>query len=312
MRGGAALGLISILAASFAQETTMSSKAPISERDRKADLHVDPTLVLIPVAVTDPEMRFVAGLRRENFKVFEDETEQTITQFTKEDAPLSVGIVFDTSGSMGNKLRKSREAVVEFLKTANPADEFFLVCFGDTPHLVVSLTPGFEEIHKRLAFTHAKGHTALFDGVYMAMDHLKQVRNQRKVLLIISDGSDNSSKYSEAEVRNAVRKSDAQIYSIGIHEPLPQRPEGPGGSLLMRDFSEQTGGKHFRVSDQSNLPEVAAAIGLELRNQYVLGYRATNLVKDGRYHRVQVRMVKTESLPPLKPAFRAGYYAPTL
>ena len=161
MRGGAALGLISILTASLAQETTMSSKAPIPERERKANLHVDPALVLIPVAVTDPTMRFVTGLRKENFKVFENETEQTITQFTREDAPLSVGIVFDTSGSMGNKLRKSREAVAEFLKTANPADEFFLVCFGDNPHLEVSLTPGFEEIQKwqvcQLRVSHFKG-----------------------------------------------------------------------------------------------------------------------------------------------------------
>ena len=276
---------------------------------------MDPTLVFISVAVTDPKMRFVTGLRKENFKVFEDETEQTITQFTKEDAPLSVGIVFDTSGSMGNKLRKAREAVAEFLKTANPADEFFLVCFGERAHLVVSLTPDFEEIHKRLAFTHAKGDTPLLDGLYMAIAHLKQARNQRKALLIISDGRDNSSKYSEAEVRNAVRASNVQIYSIGIYEPLPsgdQRTEDPGGSGLMRELSEQTGGKHFRVSNQSNLPEVAAAIGLELRNQYVLGYRPTNQVKDGKYHRVQVTIVKTEGLPPLKAAFRTGYYATTL
>jgi Ca-activated chloride channel family protein len=294
VRGGAALGLISILAASFAQETTR---------------------VFIPVAVTDPKMRFVTGLRKENFKVFENETEQPITQFTREDAPLSVGIVFDTSGSMGNKIRKSREAVAEFLKTANPADEFFLVCFNDTPHLAVSLTPGFEEIQKRLAFTHAKGHTALLDGLYMAIDHLKQARNQRKALLVISHGGDNSSKYSDAEVRQAVRESDVQIYSIGIYEPLPsgdQRPAEAGGSGLLRDLCEQTGGKNFRVGNQANLAEVAAAIGLELRNQYVLGYTPKNLVKDGTYRRVQVRVVKTERLPPLKPSFRTGYYAPTL
>lgn len=294
MRGGAALGLISILAACFAQETTR---------------------VWIPVAVTDPKMRFVTGLRKENFKVFENDIEQVVTQFTKEDVPLSVGIVFDTSGSMGNKLRKSREAVAEFFKTANPADEFFIVCFSDSPHLAVSLTPAFEEIQKRLAFTHAKGHTALLDGIYMAIDHVKQARNQRKALLIISDGSDNSSKYSEAEVRNAVRESDVQVYSIGIYEPLPsgdQRPEDADSPGLLRDLSEETGGKNFRVGNQANLREVAATIGHELRNQYVLGYTPKNLVKDGEYRRVQVRLVKTEGLPPLKAAFRTGYYAPTL
>jgi Ca-activated chloride channel family protein len=235
--------------------------------------------------------------------------------FTREDAPLSVGIIFDTSGSMGNKIRKSREAVEGFLKAANPADEFFLLCFGDNPHLVVSLTPDFEEIRKHLAFTHAKGHTALLDSLYMAIGHLKQARNQRKILLIIAHGGDNFSKYSEAEVRNAVRESDVQIYSIEIYEPLPsgdQRPEDAGVSALLRDISEQTGGKNFRVGNQTNLPEVASAIGLELRNQYVLAYTPTNLVKDGKYRRVQVRLTKTEGLPPLKPAFRTGYYAPTL
>ena len=294
MRGGAALGLISLLAASFAQQTS---------------------LVLIPVTVTDPKMRFVTGLRKENFKVFENEAEQPITQFTREDAPLSVGIVFDTSGSMGNKIRKSREAVTEFLKTANPADEFFLVCFNDTPHLAVSLTPGFEEIQKRLAFTHAKGHTALLDGLYMAIEHLKQARNQRRALLVISDGGDNSSKYSEAEVRKAVLVSGVQIYSVEIYEPLPtgdQRPEVAGDSGLVRDLCEQTGGKNFRVGNQADLPGVAATIGHELRNQYVLGYTPKNLVKDGTYRRVQVTVVKTERLPPLKPTFRTGYYAPPL
>jgi Ca-activated chloride channel homolog len=215
---------------------------------------------------------------------------------------------------MGSKLMKSRQAVTQFLKTANPEDEFFLVCFNDRPELLVSLTPDTEEIQNRLTFTQAKGRTALLDGVYMAMNHLKKAKNPRKALLIISDGGDNSSRYTETEVRNAVRESDVQIYAIGIYEPMASRgrtPEEMGGPSLLRELSEQTGGKDFGVDNLAELPDVAAKIGLELRNQYVLGYTPKNLVKDGKYRRVQVKLVKTVGLPPLKPAFRTGYYAPT-
>jgi VWFA-related protein len=176
MRSAPTLGLVAILATALAQQPPIdikpriksASSAPATETsiDRKANIRVDTTLVLIPVAVTDPMMRFVTGLDKENFKVYEDKAEQVITQFSSEDAPLSVGIVFDTSGSMGSKLMKSRQAVSQFLKTANPEDEFFLVCFNDRPELVVSLTPDTEEIQNRLTFTQAKGRTALLDGVY--------------------------------------------------------------------------------------------------------------------------------------------------
>jgi VWFA-related protein len=323
MRSAPTLGLVTILTAALAQtpvdikpRVKGAAAAPAAEAsiDRKAIIRADTTLVLIPVAVTDPMSRFVTGLDKENFKLFEDKIEQQITQFSSEDAPLSVGIVFDTSGSMGSKLMKSRQAVTQFMKTANPEDEFFLVCFNDRPELVVSMTPDTEEIQNRLTFTQAKGRTALLDGVYMAMNHMKKARNPRKAILIISDGGDNSSRYTESEVRNAVRESDVQVYAIGIYEPMAARgrtPEEMGGPGMLKELSEQTGGKDFAVDNLSELPDVAAKIGLELRNQYVLGYTPKNLVKDGKYRRVQVKLVKTVGLPPLKPAFRTGYYAPT-
>jgi VWFA-related protein len=282
--------------------------------DRPADIRVDTTLVLIPVAVTDPMSRFVTGLERENFKVFEDKIEQQITQFSSEDAPLSIGIVFDTSGSMGAKLIRSRQAVTQFMKTANPQDEFFLVVFNDRPELVQSFTKETEEIQNRLTFTQAKGRTALLDGVYMAMSQMKKAHNPRKAILIISDGGDNSSRYTETEVKNAVREADVQIYAIGIFEPVNARGRtleelnGPG---LLTEIAEQTGGRHFAVDNLAELPDVAAKIGIELRNEYVLGYSPKNVTRDGKYRRVQVKLVKTAGLPPLKAMFRTGYYAPT-
>ena len=298
-------------------EPRLRTKAPEAGEtitDRRADIRVDTTLVLIPVSVTDPMNRFVTGLERENFKLSEDKMDQEITQFSSEDAPLSIGIVFDTSGSMGAKLQKSRQAVAQFMRTANPQDEFFLIQFNDRPELVQAFTKETEEIQNRLTFTQAKGRTALLDGVYMAMAQMKKARNPRKAILIISDGGDNSSRYTESEVRNAVREADVQIYAIGIFEPIVSRgrtPEEMSGPGLLAEVSEQTGGRHFAVDNLAELPDVAAKIGIELRNQYVLGYTPKNMNRDGKYRRVQVKLVKTNGLPPLRAMFRTGYYAPT-
>lgn len=288
-------------------------KAPVVRPAPHPDIRVDSTLVLIPVAVTDPMARFVTGLDKENFKIYEDKVEQQIAQFSSEDAPLSVGIVFDTSGSMGAKLAKSREAVAQFMKTANPEDEFFLIQFNDRPEMVVPFTADTEEIQNRLTFIQSKGRTALLDGVYMAMNQMKKARNPRKAILIISDGGDNSSRYTESEVKNAVREADVQIYAIGIFEPMAARgrtPEELSGPALLGEITDQTGGRHFEVDNLAELPDVAAKIGIELRNQYVIGYQPKNKNRDGKYRRVVVKLVKTTGLPQLKAAFRTGYYAP--
>jgi Ca-activated chloride channel family protein len=222
--------------------------------------------------------------------------------------------VFDTSGSMGAKLQKSRQAVTQFMKTANPQDEFFLVEFNDRPELVQGFTKETEEIQNRLTFTQSKGRTALLDGVYMGMSQMKKGQNPRKALLIISDGGDNSSRYTETEVRNAVREADVQIYAIGIFEAISARGrtlEEMNGPGLLNELAEQTGGRAFAVDNLAELPDVAAKIGIELRNEYVLGYSPKNTVRDGKYRRVQVRLVKTTGLPQLRPMFRTGYYAPT-
>ncbi len=282
--------------------------------DRRSDIRVDTTLVLIPVSVTDPMSRFVTGLDKENFKLSEDKVDQEITQFSSEDAPLSVGIVFDTSGSMGAKLQRSRQAVTQFMKTANPQDEFFLIEFNDRPEMVQTFTSETEEIQNRLTFTQAKGRTALLDGVYLAMNQMKKAHNPRKAILIISDGGDNSSRYTETEVKNAVREADVQIYAIGIFEPIASRGrtvEEMSGPGLLAEMAEQTGGRHFAVDNLAELPDVAAKIGIELRNQYLLGYSPKNMTRDGKYRRVQVKLVKTTGLPQLHAMFRTGYYAPT-
>ena len=280
----------------------------------KANIRIDTNLVLIPVTVTDPLNRFVTGLDQDVFDVLEDKVKQKIVSFGSEDAPLSIGIVFDTSGSMGPKLEKSRQSVSEFFKTANPEDEAFLVEFNDRPQLVTPFTHNLEEIQNRLTFTQSKGRTALLDGVLLALRTMKKAHNPRKALVVISDGGDNSSRYTESELKSFVKEADVQIYAIGIYEMMGSRgrtPEELSGPGLLTDISEPTGGRHFIVENLNELPDVAAKIGIELRNQYVLGYSPSNAGRDGKYRKVQVKINQPRGLPQLHAFWRTGYYAPT-
>ncbi len=302
-----------VIAARAKPSDTAKDTAPVVLEQRSGSIRVDTTLVQINVTVTDPLNRFVTGLEKEHFRLFEDKIEQKIRDFSSEDAPLSIGLVFDTSGSMGPKLQKSRQAAVQFFKTANPEDEFFLVEFNDRPELVVPFTADTEDIQNRLAFAQSKGKTALLDGVYMAMNQMKKARNPRKAILIISDGGDNNSRYTESEIKNAVREADVQIYGIGIFEPIGSRgrtPEEQMGPGLLSEVAELTGGRSYNVENLNELADIAAKIGIELRNQYVLYYSSTNQTRDGKYRHVTVKLVQPRGLPPLKAFFRLGYYAP--
>jgi Ca-activated chloride channel family protein len=284
---------------------------PLEEKKAPSNIRVDTNLVLVPVTVCDPLNRPVTGLEKEHFRVLDDRVEQAITHFAMDDEPVAVGLLFDISGSMGPKLRRARQAAAAFFRTSNADDEFFLVEFNDQPKLIVPLTQDYEEIQNQLTFAQSKGRTALLDAIFLAMHEMKKSKKNRRALLIISDGGDNSSRYTEAEVKNLVRENDVLIYAIGVFEPYGVRgrtPEESSGPGLLTEVAEQTGGRHL-PSDVSELPDIAAKIGVELRNRYVLGYSPTDRVRDGRYHRLQVKVVPPRGLPTLRPYFRQGYYA---
>jgi len=291
-----------------AQNRRRPAAAP--EPRREATLRADTNLVLVPVSVCDPTNRPVTGLEREHFKIFDDRIEQTVTHFAMDDEPVAVGLVFDISGSMGPKLRTARLAAAQFFKTANLEDEFFLVEFNDSPRLITPLTREFEEIQNQLTFAQSKGRTALLDAIMLAMHEMKKSTKKRKALLIISDGGDNSSRYTEVEVRNLVRESDVLIYAIGIFEPYGARrsTEEVSGPGLLNDLAEQTGGRHF-PTDVNELPDIAAKVGVEMRNRYVLGYSPSDYQRDGRYHKVEVKVIPPRGLPKLNAHWRTGYYA---
>lgn len=281
--------------------------------DRTApDFHVDANLVLIPVLVTDHNDRLITGLGKEHFKVFENRVEQVITQFGSVDTPVSIALVVDCSGSMGPKLDRSRAAVAEFLRTSNPEDEFMLVTFNDEARLLTRFTREVGEIQNQMIFIRSHGRTALIDAIYLALNEMRQAQHARKAILILSDGGDNSSRYSYHELRNLVREADVQIYSIGILDPADVRsrtPEELAGPALLHEIAAQTGGRLYTADYTRDLSVIASKIGAALRNEYVLGYSPSEPQRDGKYHRIQVKIEPPKGLPKVHATFRSGYYS---
>jgi Ca-activated chloride channel family protein len=274
-------------------------------------LKTETEIALINVSVTDPYGRLVTGLEQNNFRAFEDGVEQEIMRFSGEDVPISIGVIFDMSGSMTDKIEKSRIAAVQFFRTANPQDEFLLINFNDRAQLASPFTASVEDLQSRLMFTAARGQTALLDGIYLGLSEMKGAHNTKKALLIISDGGDNHSRYTETDIRKYAREADVQIYAIGLYDagggPTAEEKLGPA---LLADLTEMTGGRTFGVTSMGDMPDIASKISMELRNQYVVGYRPSNHTHDGKWRKVKIKLRPPKGLPPLTVYARTGYYAP--
>jgi Ca-activated chloride channel family protein len=252
----------------------------------------------------------VTGLEKENFFLYENNKLQTIKTFSQEDAPVSIGIIFDLSGSMANKVIRARDSILQFMHTANPQDEFFVIGFNDRPELIEDFTSSPQDIEARLATVHAEHRTALLDAIYFGLNKMKIAKYERRALLIVSDGGDNRSRYTENEIRATVRESDVQIYSIGIFDPYAATTEERLGPMLLNDICNETGGRLFRVDDVSEMGDIAEKISAELRNEYVLGYKPDDDRKDGKWRKLKVKLVPPAGLPQLTVHARTGYYAP--
>ncbi len=311
---------LAIAAGPLRSQTNPGGKPQATSHDPQgsptARFNAETTLVLIPATVTDPLNRFVLGLQKKDFELFEDGVEQTIMHLSGEDSPLSIGLVFDVSGSMDDKLRTSRQAAVQFLKTMNPQDEAFLVSFSDHAELAAGFTNQAQQIQDKLMALQPGGLTAMLDAAEMALREMKKAKNPRKAILMISDGGDNHSKYSAHEIESLVREADVQVYAMGVFEPdifrgLGLTKEEISGPQLLSEIAEQTGGRVFAASYSGDLPSVAARIGIELRNQYVLSYTPKNAEKDGKYRHVEVKVRGLAGLSTLKVRWRLGYYAPS-
>lgn len=283
-----------------------------------AHLRIDASLVLIPVQVSTDLGVPVTHLGKEDFRILEDGVEQKITHFAQDDAPISIGVVFDSSGSMHNKMHKSLEAASTFFKTANPEDEFFLVDFNERAKLAVGFTPDSGELYRRISRTRPFGRTSLFDAIELAVREMKKAKNARKAIVILSDGGDNRSRMTFQSIKSLMQEADVQMYSMGIFDDAyegnvsPKRPrEEQEGPRLLDQLTELTGGRNYRVDNLDDLPAISARIGTQLRNQYVIGYSPTNDDHGGKYRRVKLSIAGAAGMPqPLRVQYRTGYYAP--
>jgi Ca-activated chloride channel homolog len=278
----------------------------------EANLRVDSSLVLIPAQVTTREGSPIMNLTRKNFQIFEDGAEQQITYFAKDDAPVSVGLLLDSSGSMKNKKQKESEAAAAFFRTANSDDEFFLIEFDNRPKLAVPFTADTDLLYHEITRSRPFGQTSLFDAIHMALDVMKRAHHDRKALVIISDGGDNRSRRTFTAIKGDMLEADVQLYAMGILNPegvTPGSPEESKGPELLDELAELTGGRHFPVFNLGSLPEVSAQIGELLRNQYLLGYNPTNLSRDGRYREIRLDVAGLVDSG-MHIRYRKGYYAP--
>jgi Ca-activated chloride channel family protein len=267
------------------------------------------SLVLVPVSVTDPRERLVTGLSPENFQIFENGKRQEIKHFSSEDAPVSLGILVDLSGSMAGKIERAREAVKEFCDSANPQDEFFLITFSEEPRLIHDFTSVPEEIQGELALEVPRGRTSLLDAVYLGVRQMRRSHFARRALLIISDGGDNHSRYSERDVKSAIKESDVAVYSIGIFDRRAATQEEALGPELLTEVAGSSGGRAFFLDNLKEMPGLAHRIGVELRTQYLLGYRPAHPPDDGKWHKITVKLKIPRSFPYLRATAKEGYYA---
>jgi len=312
--------LLSIAGAGYGFQSFHDAPASITPRLRaaapaRADpssvLRTDSSLVVIPTWVSTASGVSVTTLDKENFRISQDNVDQPISYFIKDDAPLSIGLLFDTSGSMRNKMDKACEAVAAFFRTANKEDEFFLVEFSDRAKLLIPFTQNADTIYARIEKTKPFGRTSLFDAIDVALKQMKKAKHTRKAFVIISDGGDNWSRHTSREIRNALAESDVQLYAMGIFDAdvTKKSPaETRNGPALLDDLASQSGGRHYPVGNLNDLPTISAKIGTDLRNEYLLGFYPVD-TRDGKYHHVKVNLALPDNAPPLRANYRRGFYA---
>lgn len=265
---------------------------------------IDVPTVLVRVTVTDPLNRYVVGLDSHHFRVFEGKVEQTISHFSNDKSPISVGVILDTSGSMGDNILSARTSVARFLEQGDPADEYFLVGFNERSKLIQDFTSHGDTIRNESTMANPRGRTALYDAIYLGLEKMKEARNDKKALIVITDGEDNTSRYTFREVKDFVRESDTQIYVVGEKGDLGY------GRGIINEIVRLTGGRAFFPHNFKQLDYFVDLIHTELRNQYVLGYIPSDRNFSGEWRKLNVRLEPPEGLPKLNIRAREGYFAP--
>lgn len=274
---------------------------------------VNTDVVTLTVTVTDQYGRYVSGLNQNAFKVFDDKEEQEITYFSDDDAPVSVGIVFDVSGSMsGDKIQRARQALSRFIETSHNSDEYFLIGFNSRAQLLMDRTRDGDAVLDKLTFVQTKGQTALYDACYLGVEKVTRGAHPKRAIILISDGQDNDSRYTFSEVRRLLKESDVVLYGIGILGGSdPGSPLGMEGQSILDELASVSGGKAFFPNSSAEMDEIFERIALELRHQYSIGYKPKNFLNDGKWHKLKVKVTPPRGLPRLFVRNRDGYYAIT-
>ena len=291
-------------------QESASTEKQTTEKKPIQSLKVDVDLVLVNATVTDPLNRYVTSLEASHFQVTEDKVEQKIEYFSSEEVPISIGIIFDVSGSMKDKIATARQAANTFLKSGNPEDEYFIVEFANRPELMADFTTDITKLQSKLILTQAKGQTAMYDSVYLGLEKLKEGTNPKKALLLITDGEDNRSRYTFQQVKEFVKEQDVQIYGIGITDDWnSQLAQGKTGRAMIEELTDLTGGRSFFPDSVYDLEDICTKISVELKNQYVIGYHSTNGAKDGKWRKIRLKVNPPKGIPKLNVRAKQGYYA---
>src|SRR5712691_2218116 len=288
-----------IVAASQAQRTAGDER-----------VMVDTDLVTLSVSVTNAEGQAIPGLEKSAFTVFDNKAPQAISFFSDDDAPASIAIVFDTSGSMsGRKIARAKEALADFIQTSHDRDEYFLIDFNSQARLLFDRTRDGDALLRKLTYAEPHGNTALYDAVYLGIEKLMRGAYQKRAIILVSDGEDNDSRYSFNELRRSLRESDITIYAIGVSINFLPRKGSLNGREILEELASVSGGKAFFPSGASQMVEAFEQIALELRHLYSIGYRPSSLTRNGDWHHLKVKVAPTVEFPRLFVRSREGYYA---
>jgi len=292
-------------------ESAGDKQKPGTEVDERQQLIINTDLITFNVTVTDIYGRFVSGLAKNAFTILDEKQPQEITFFSDEDAPVSVGVLFDVSGSMsGDKVRRARDALAHFIQTSHDRDEYFLIAFNSRAQLLMDRTRDGNAVLDKLTFVQTKNNTALYDACYLGVERVQRGTHPKRALLLISDGQDNNSRYTFNELRRVLKESDVVLYAVGILGGSDVGSSlGMEGQGIMDELASVSGGKAFYPRSAAEMDDIFEQIALELRHQYSIGYRPPNFKNDGKWHHIKVKVAPPRGLPRLFVRSKEGYFA---
>jgi Ca-activated chloride channel family protein len=299
-----------------AQSTPPAESASPSQQKPPVELGQTPVitntdLITFTVTVTDTYGRYVSGLGKAAFTVLDEKKPQEITFFSDDDAPVSVGVIFDVSGSMGgDKIKRARDALSKFIQTSHNMDEYFLIAFNSRAQLLLDRTRDGNQVLDKLTFVQTRNNTALYDACYLGVEKVQRGTHPKRALLLISDGQDNNSRYTFNELRRLLKESDVTLYGIGILSGSDAGSSmGMEGQGILDELASVSGGKAFFPRSNAEMDDIFEQIALELRHQYSIGYKPVNFTNDGRWHKIKVKVTPPRGLPRLFVRSKEGYYA---